>query len=138
MESGSIEQQIASLEQQLQEKKAALEQGQSSGMESVPSDKEMLHEIVKERIQEHAPNYVPQQQTQQTTPTDNNQPSYLSEDLKDKVQDLINLVFTKSLNEAIKTAAGTNNAALIDAFHDVLVDELYNILLERKKVEAIK
>ena len=37
--------------------------------------------------------------------------------------------------EAIKEAVKTNNAAVIDAFHDVLVDQLYEELLARQKVQ---
>ena len=47
------------------------------------------------------------------------------------------MVFNKSLEDGIKEVAKTNNAALIDAFHDVLVDELYNVLVERKKLEKL-
>ena len=138
MENVSIEQQIAQLEQQIQEKKAALGQDQRSDQESIPSDKEVLHQVIGERIRQQVPTYYPQQRTQKPTNTDPNDPSYLTEELKDKVQELVNLVFTKSLEEGIKEATGSNNPALIDAFHDVLVDELYGALLERKKVEEVK
>lgn len=137
----TIEQEIARLEQQLQEKKSALGEQENASQETIPSDKEILHEIVGEKIQASAP-------VQQTTPPDDNTtvqpapavepPLYLSPELKDKIQQLINLAFSKSIDEAIQEAAKTNNAALIDAFHDVIVDELYNALIERKKLEIIK
>lgn len=136
----SIEQEIARLEQQLQEKKLALGGQETGAKEAIPSDKEILHEIVGEKIQENIP-------AQPITPSSDaasvqpapvvEPPSYLSPELKDKIQQLINLVFSKSLDEAIKEASKTNNAALIDAFHDVIVDELYNALVERKKLEKI-
>ena len=139
--SSTIEQEIARLEQQLQEKKLALGDQETGAQETIPSDKEILHEIVGEKIQESAA-------TQQTIPPSDDttvqpapaveSPSYLTPELKDKIQQLINLAFNKSIDEAIKEASKTNNAALIDAFHDVIVDELYNSLIERKKLEVIK
>lgn len=136
----TIEQEIARLEQQLQEKKSALSNQENAPQETIPSDKEILHEIVGEKIQEIIPEQpsepqvaVPAQPAPAVEP-----PLYLSSELKDKIQQLINLAFSKSIDEAIQEAAKTNNAALIDAFHDVIVDELYNTLIERKKLEIIK
>ncbi len=136
----TIEQEIARLEQQLQEKKSALGNQETGTQEIMPSDKEILHEIVGEKIQEIIPEQPSEPQTAvpvQPAPTVE-PPIYLSPELKDKIQQLINLAFSKSIDEAIQEAAKTNNAALIDAFHDVIVDELYNTLIERKKLEVIK
>ena len=145
--SSTIEQEIARLEQQLQEKKLALGDQETGAQETIPSDKEILHEIVREKIQESAetqqtiPPSLPAQAGDDTTVQPApavESPSYLTPELKDKIQQLINLAFNKSIDEAIKEASKTNNAALIDAFHDVIVDELYNSLIERKKLEVIK
>jgi len=129
MENMAIEQQIADLEKQLQDKKAALER----------PEKEILHDIVGEKIQEHAPEYTPKTYAPVTsTPQVGDPPSYLTQDMKDKIQELINLVFTQSIDAGIKSAAQSGNPALIDAFHDVLVDELYGALLERQKIKKIE
>ncbi|MBI4158259.1 MAG: hypothetical protein HY505_01385 [Candidatus Yanofskybacteria bacterium] len=137
-ESGAtIEQEITQLEKQLAEKKAALgrEGGPPATSEVEPTEKEMLHSIVGERFQQQMPQYTPTPAKPQTD--DITQSSVLPE-LKDKIQELINLVFNKSLDEGIKEVSNSNNPALIDAFHDVLVDELYNVLVERKKLEEVK
>lgn len=139
---GSIEQEIAQIEKQLAEKRAVLEQQQSAGqIAEVPHEKETLREVVREQYA------VPAPAVQQ--PTTNNQlpitapppvvepPSYLSDELKASVQQLVNTVFTVSLEQAVKQARATNNAALIDAFHDALVDELYNYLVERGKLQKL-
>ena len=127
-----IEQEIAQLEKQLQEKKAGLGQ-QSEQKESAP-DKEMLRQVVGEKVQQHAPAYIPKPAPQaQTDDTD-----FIPPELKDKIQELINHVFQVSLEQGIKEAVNSKNPALIDAFHDVLVDQLYDTLLERKKVDPIK
>lgn len=138
--SSSIEQEIAQLEQQLQEKKLALGGQETEAKDTMPSDKEILHEIVKEKIQQNLPATAPlpavPQPLQPAAPVIE-PPSYLNPEFKEKIQQLVNLAFGKSIDEAIKEASKTNNAALIDAFHDVIVDELYNTLIERKKLEKI-
>ncbi len=128
---GTIEQEIAQLEKQLQEKRANLEQ-QPEQKESLP-DKEILRQVVGEKIQQHMPQYVPKP----TPPQDDNNVSYLATELKDKIQELVNHVFQGSLEQGIKEAVNSKNPALIDAFHDVLVDQLYDTLLERKKIDPI-
>ena len=130
-ESGStIEQEIAQLEKQLQEKKASLEQ-QPEQKELSP-DKEALRQVVGDKIQQHMPQYVPKP----ASPAQD-EASYLAGEMKDKIQELINHVFQISLDQGIKEAINSNNPALIDAFHDVLVDQLYDTLLERKKIDPI-
>src|SRR3990167_8643454 len=139
----SIEQEIAQLEKQLSEKKASL------GRELAPDDstyeKETLHKIIGKKLKQQVPPAVgearQERQYQPISPKpkqDDNALSYVLPELKDRVQELVNLVFNKSLDEGIKEVSRYNNPALIDAFHDVLVDELYNMLLERKKLEEVK
>jgi len=141
----SLEQEIAQLEQQIAEKRLAL----GAPLPELPSvetqepstEKETLHEIIGERIQQQSPQYQPAPPVQPpptTSQQDDSVLGYVLPELKEKVQELVNLVFNKGLDEGIKEASKSNNAALIDAFHDVLVDELYNVLVERKKLEQIK
>jgi len=134
----TIEQEITDLERVLVEKKAALEQQKERGeIEEIPHEKEILREAIRERIQTAPAPAGPIPQPSPPSPTAET-PSYLSEELRPKVQELVNLAFEKSLDEAIKTAKATGNEALIDAFHDALVDEMYNHLVERKKLESIR
>ena len=142
-----LEQEIAQIEQDLASKRKALEhQKQAGAIPEMPHEKETLREIVGEKIAPppasgpasvpppSAP--APQQQTVPPPPSFE-PPSYLSEELKVKVQELINTAFTKTIDDAIKQARAANNAALIDAFHDALVDELYNYLVERGKLKKM-
>jgi hypothetical protein len=48
---------------------------------------------------------------------------------------LISLVFDKGLLEAISVARALDNPALLDEFHDTLVDRYYEILIEKKLLE---
>lgn len=44
---------------------------------------------------------------------------------------LISLVFDKGLQEAISVAKAINNPAILDEFHDILIDRYYQILIEK-------
>ena len=138
-QSNTLEQEIAQIEQDLASKRATLEeQSQSGVIGEVPHEKETLREVVREQYAPPVP-LVPLAPTTPSVgvPTGSvgiEPPSYLSPELKEKVQEFVNIAFTVSPSEAIKRVRATNNAALIDAFHDALVDELYNYLLERGKI----
>lgn len=136
--SSTIEQDIAELERKLEEKKSALEHEKS--------EKDVLHGLVGEKIQEHVPQYSPAAggqpasglpTAQAPTPLATEPPSYLSQELKNKIQEIVKLVFDKNLEEGIKEAAKSGNMALIDAFHDILTDELYNQLIEKRKLQKV-
>jgi hypothetical protein len=45
---------------------------------------------------------------------------------------LVSLVFQKGLPQAISVVRALNNPAILDEFHDTLVDHYYKILLEKK------
>lgn len=51
---------------------------------------------------------------------------------------LVNLALTKSVYLAIKTARKIGNAYLLDRFHDIIVNELYEELVKNKKIKPIK
>lgn len=136
-----IHQEIADLERQLREKREQLSSQKDGGaFTDLPHEKETLHEVVGEKIAEGStPSGLPPAQTQPTpapAPAVTSQ-APLSEEMKVRVQELVNLAFTESPSAAIKKAKATNNAALIDAFHDLLVDELYNYLIERGKLKQL-
>ena len=48
---------------------------------------------------------------------------------------LISLVFEKNLKKAISLARALNDPAILDEFHDVLVDRYYKILIEKKIIK---
>ena len=121
----SLEQQIISIEQDLAQKREALREQQ----QELPHDKEMLHSVVREKIQAATPQVTPPSSSTTTT--------VIPPELHQKIQALVNLAFTKSIDEAIKEAKMSNNAAFIDAFHDLLVDELYKVLIERGKLKEM-
>lgn len=138
-----MEKEIADIEKQLAQKKAALE---AQGKQTAGQEKEILHEVVGSRIKEMAPPGLPSVSPTPVIqpppaaalpPPATEPPSYLSPELKNKVQELVNTAFTKNLSTATKEAYMINNPALLDAFHDVLVDQLYDTLVERGKLEKV-
>jgi len=125
-----VEQEIAQLEQQLAEKKRTLET--EGGHEQVPTDRELLHEVVGERIQEKMPDYQP---ASTPAPSDDSGTG-IDPAIAQQVQTLVNTAFTGTLDEAIADAIKTQNPAIIDAFHDLLRDQLLDELIKRGKLQA--
>ena len=138
-----LEQEISDIEERLAKKRAELEdQKQAGAIEPLPHEKETLHEIVGEKIQEKVPQLQPAVPPSSNTniilpPPTASQPSYLSDELKDKVQELINIAFQENLDKAIGKAKDFNNPALLEAFHGALVDELFQYLVERGKLNKL-
>lgn len=131
---------IAELERMLAEKRVAFERQKAAGeIQEVPHEKEILREAVREKIAAIPP-VVPFSGTSQPLPSvgaGTEIPSYLSDELRPKVQEFVRMAFEKSLNAAITMAKATQNPALIDAFHDMIVDELYTRLIEEGKLESV-
>lgn len=136
--SQNAEQEIAELERVLADKRAALGKQKEAGeIEKIPHEKEILREALREKIAKAAtPVPIPQPGTTSMPPAKTEPSSYFSDALRPKVDELVKVAFAKSLEEAISLAKATGNAALIDAFHDILVDELSSHLLEKGKIEA--
>ena len=137
-----LEQEIAQIERDLASKREVLEKQKRAGaIPEVLHEKETLREVVGEKLgRAPAPQPAPAQPPAPqpaVPPTAVEPPSYLSEELKVKVQELVNTAFSKTISDAVKQARATNNAALLDAFHDALVDELYNYLVERGKLKKM-
>jgi hypothetical protein len=117
------EQDIESIRQQIEAKR--VEAGADT---SVPYERAEVHAAVGEQIQQAMPTVPPAS----PPPADAAQPDPA---LASSVQDLVNIAFTQDLTQAITKAVQTGNPALIDAFHDVLADQLHQELLNRHKVE---
>lgn len=136
MDNLGLEQEIQQIQKQLEEKRELL----AKGKESAPHDKEVLKEVIKEKISETPVYNQPMEVAPHTTPAPStaHPPLYLTDELKQQVQDLVNLAFTKNIQTAINELKRLNNPALEDAFHDVLVDELYEELINRGIIKEVK
>lgn len=96
--------------------------------EQIPEERE---KIVKQEIK----NYL--QEVQKMPPFAS--PQVVRDEVKEiakfsttqQVGVLVSLVFEKGLYQAISVAKALNNPAILDEFHDVLVDRYYQILVEK-------
>lgn len=124
--SEALQNQITELERQLAAKRV-----ESGGDTTTPYERAEVHEVIGESIQEALPSY------QAAVPEASGSPAASWQDpaLAESVQGLVNVAFTHSLQQAIAQAVKTGNAALIDAFHDLLVDQLHQELLNRQKLQ---
>ena len=101
-------------------------------------------ELKKERVSEEKEKIVKQeiktylQEMQQTPPTA--APLATRDETEEikkfppsqQVGALVSLVFEKGLPQAIAVARDLNNPAILDEFHDILIDRYYKILIEKK------
>jgi len=49
---------------------------------------------------------------------------------------LVSLVFEKGLDEAVSVAKQLDNPAIVDEFHDILIDRYYKELVEKKIIKS--
>lgn len=129
-----VEQEISQIEQHVEVKRTESGAGDSEPRQ----ERELVHEVVGEKIKEHIPSYQPASPPSGSSGSPTKQQSdalsYNDPQLAPQVQQLVNLVFEQGIGETLKTVQATKNPALIDAFHDFLVDEMYKVLVERGTV----
>lgn len=125
-----------------QEKKSLLEQAESKELRErlerleTGAKEETLAEskekIVKQEIKEYL-------QELQRIPV--SAPSVTLRDQADEIKKfpssqqvgaLVSLVFEKGLKQAVSVALNLDNPAVLDEFHDILVDRYYQELIEKK------
>ncbi|MBI3305293.1 hypothetical protein HYZ80_03165 [Candidatus Parcubacteria bacterium] len=124
-----LESEIRELEERLAERKQTL-----SEQREPESERATIREYVGEKIAGAVPppNITVPPTTGQAS---GGAPTAQEEALK--VQELVDVAFLKGLGQAIGAVKASHNARLIDAFHDALVDHLYNDLVSRGKLKPI-
>lgn len=121
----ALENQIVQLERDLAQKRAEL------GMDAAaPIERDEVHAAIGNQIKQAVPTYQAP-----AVPSAQNVPSWQDPALAAQIQELVNIAFTQSLQDAIAQAVKTGNPALLDALHDVLVDQLHQELLNRQKLQ---
>lgn len=147
----NLESEIADLERKLAEKKASL------GSESANHhDRRVLHEVVGEHFLESGKekpsttSSISSDDDEEENKDDSgsvrkpdalkevSRPSYEDPEVKQKVQDLVALAFSDGIGKAVGNVKATNDPALIDAFHDVLVDELYDHMVREGRIPKLE
>lgn len=137
----SLEKQLEALMRELEKRKqSGVESGENSGAEREPSpERKHLHEIIGEKLYGEAERPAREEERHEDLPATHSgeERSYNMPELHDKVQKYVDRAFEKDLDTAIKEVQATNDAALIDAFHDAIVDELHDHLVNQGKLERL-
>ncbi|HOM33325.1 MAG TPA: hypothetical protein PK168_01895 [Candidatus Paceibacterota bacterium] len=96
-----------------------------------PQKREVLKEVIREKIQTAYPSKVNPQQQEEEIPAKFSQIKNLPEEKK--VDALVKIAIQDSIADAVKNAQKLG-PYYIDALHDALVDEFLNILIQQKKI----
>jgi len=125
------EQNLAQMEEQLAQLRDAIaaKRAESGADAAAPYEREEVHAALGEQMSAAAP--APQQAP---APTAGDVPSWQDPALAGTVQQLVQVAFTQGVGAAVQQAVASGNAALVDALHDILADELHAELLARQKV----
>ena len=114
-----------------QERTASFEGGELSHKEALHRVLEKKHEMPAPRPAEGAPAPSPAISAGQTEGMLPNYASEESEQARAKVRELIDMTFDKGLAAGIR-AAKAEDPAVMDMYHDALVDKLLETLKEKK------
>ncbi len=131
----NLEKQLQGIRSEIDQKKQELEPEQVEG-EPI-SEKSILHNVIGEKLGKPSP-VDPTAVPAPAAPVSDDIPSYKLPELKAGVEELVRLVFQKNIDTAIKEVKKKNDPALVDAFHDVLVDELYDRLVGEDKLKQME
>lgn len=127
-----VHEEIIELEKKLAEKKRELRE--KEGVEK--HEKEIIKEIIREKIEQ--PETLGPKPSTLPLPQVAKKAKEIEEEPKERqIQLLVDLAFEKGISHAIDVARSLNSPYLLDEFHDTLVDELYNKLVEQGKLEKI-
>ena len=122
---GNIEQEIAELNRQINDKRAQLEHERGSAVEN----REAIQHVVGERMAMQAPSFNTQSptKTQTTNQTNTSYLDALDQNDIEKINMLIDEIPKIGLNKVIERAKN-EIPFILDAFHDALVDRLHSHL----------
>ena len=121
-DSGIIEKDIQEINQAVSDKES----------ESDRSKKELVHEVVGEKIKENIPEFeakpIEHKPNEQDQNFDIGDQENLGDKYKEKVQSLINIFVKDGIMAAIKDVEKENNPALTDYFHRVLTEKIHELI----------
>lgn len=123
----TIEQEIMDLSKKIEEKRRVLEE-----QNGIIEEKELVRSAVAEKVSQAAPQTISTVQPIQTQ-TKTTSKSYLDvidEKSATEVNRLIEIVFSKGITAALKEVEN-EEPFIMDAFHDALIDKMYDELKSR-------
>lgn len=116
----------------LEDRLAKLKEALGKPESDVPPDKELLRDVITERIREAIP--IPPIPVPSVPPAQQSIQKQARDELE-KVEQFVTLAFSRDIPFAVKSALKSGNAYLIDAFHDTLVDRFYEELVKSGKLK---
>jgi hypothetical protein len=122
MEFGALEKRIEQLEVQLKKEQPAI-------------SPEKEEKIVKQKVKSYLRKLQKTPTTAAPLATRDEAKEIKKFPASQQVGALISLVFEKGIEEAISVAKGIDNPAVLDEFHDILVDRYYKNLIEKKIIK---
>ena len=133
-ETPKVHKEIAELEKRLIEKKQELKK------EADFHDREVIKEVLKEKLEKPAlPKTTPlaAPSTAPKQPIIKKAKELKGEKKERQAQLLADLAFEKGVSHATEVAKKLDDPFILDEFHDTLVDELYNYLVEQGKLKQV-
>ncbi len=129
-----IHKEINELEQKLAKKRQEL----GKKKETRP-EREILKEFIKEKTEHiQSPEGKAQKTTLPPKKVLTKKAKQIKEEKKERqIQLLTDLAFEKGVIHAAEVARKLDDAYILDEFHDSLVDELYNYLIEQGKLKQL-
>lgn len=134
-ETPKLQEEVVELEKRLAEKKQELMEKK----EAEKHDKELIKEIIKEKIEIPKPSKVTPLAPVIFPPkaVAKKAKELMGEKKERQIQLLTDLAFEKGVIHAAEVAQKLDDPYILDEFHDTLVDELYNYLVEQGKLKQI-
>ena len=134
----TLEEEIAALEEKLTARKRQEALGSN---ETAREEKEVFRDVLQEHV-ERAREHVERETPSAPSPFPPLQPAAgknKTDDLKEQghreqVEALVEIALTKGILEAVAVARHLGNPHLLDDFHDMLVDEYYEKLLQAREI----
>jgi hypothetical protein len=121
---------ITELERRLVEKKRELEE-----KKEVKHEKELIKEVIKEKAETPGPPKVTAPPPKKVVIKKAKQ--LKGQQKKRQIKLLTDLAFEKGVIHATEVAQKLDDPYILDEFHDTLVDELYNYLVEQGKLKQV-
>lgn len=133
-ETPKLQEEVADLEKKLIEKKQELIRKK----EADRHDKELIKEVLKEKIEKPAPAKVTPFKPSSVQKVVIKKAKQIKSQQKERqIKLLTDLAFEKGVVHATEVAKKLDDPYILDEFHDTLVDELYSYLVEQGKLKQI-
>jgi len=136
-ESVSKKQEVLELEKKLVEKKAELSQEAKKTETEIIKEEEVIKQEEKKPEKQIEKEATPAAPKSKLSSKIQNQIKRLKDlDKETQIKELCKLAFS-DLDLAVSVAKGLNNAYVLDEFHDALVNELYDKLVEQGELKKL-